>query len=164
MCRTLYGCASAFATRPAAGKAAAAFEFAVSTMLEVGPALRIQLFGHLRASVDGVPFQLAAPRRSMPLLAYLILHRGAAVSREFLSFLLWPDDSEESARGKLRATLHDLVRVLPEAPDGHWITIEGTSIRWNPGTATSVTSTSLKPRSPIPIHWKKRSPSIPETC
>ena len=75
---------------------------------------------------------MATPRKTLPVLAYLLLHRDAAVSRNFLSFLMWPDETEDSARTKLRSTLHDLVRVLPPAPDDHWIVIEGTNIRWNP--------------------------------
>src|ERR1700730_8821084 len=102
--------------------------------LKHAPALRVHLFGHVRVYADGDPFQMATPRKSLPLLAYLLLHRDGAVSREFLSFLLWPDETEDSARQKLRATLFDLVRVMPAAPDGHWITIEGTGVRWNPDT------------------------------
>lgn len=96
------------------------------------PALRICLFGHARVFVNGETFRLTTPRKTLPVLAYLLLNRASAVSRSFLSFLLWPDETEEDARSKLRATLYDLVRVLPAAPDGHWIQTEGSSIRWNP--------------------------------
>ena len=102
------------------------------------PALRVLLFGHVRVFADGEPFRLGTPRKTLPVLAYLLLHRGAAVARSFLSFLIWPDESEDDARAKLRATLHDLVRVLPPAPDGHWIVSEGTSIRWNPEARCTV--------------------------
>jgi DNA-binding SARP family transcriptional activator len=96
------------------------------------PALRFLLFGHARVFANGQPFRLATPRKTLPLLAYLLLNREAAVSRSFLAFLIWPDESEDDARAKLRATLHDLVKVLPPAPEGHWIVIEGTNVRWNP--------------------------------
>ena len=102
------------------------------------PALRFHLFGHARMSVDGEPARLATPRKTLPVLAYLLIHREAAVSRNFLAFTMWPDESEESARAKLRATLHDLARVLPAAPDGHWIELEGTNVRWNPDAAVTV--------------------------
>jgi DNA-binding SARP family transcriptional activator len=109
-----------------------------STSVKRAPVLRVHLFGHVRVFTDGAPFQMATPRKALPLLAYLLLHRDGAVSRDFLSFLLWPDENEDSARQKLRATLFDLTRVLPAAPDGHWITIEGTGVRWNPGTEVSL--------------------------
>lgn len=81
---------------------------------------------------------MSTPRKTLPVLAYLLLHRDAAVSRNFLSFLLWPDETEDSARAKLRATLHDLARALPEAPEGYWIAVEGTNIRWNPDAQVSL--------------------------
>jgi DNA-binding SARP family transcriptional activator len=109
-----------------------------STAVERAPHLRVHLFGHVRVFTDGAPFRMATPRKALPLLAYLLLHRDVAVSRDFLSFLLWPDEAEESARTKLRATLHDLVRVMPPAPDGHWIASEGTTICWNPGAPVSL--------------------------
>jgi len=67
----------------------------------------------------------------LPLLAYLLLHRAVPLGRDFLAYLLWPDDAEESARTKLRANLYDLARVLPP-PAGHWLLIDGDHVQWNP--------------------------------
>ncbi len=103
------------------------------------PALRFHLLGHVRASLDGQPFRLTSRRKTLPLLAYLLLHRGATLSRGFLAFLLWPDDDEETARGNFRATLHDLLKFLPQAETSlPWITVEGTSICWNADAPASL--------------------------
>lgn len=102
-------------------------------------ALRFQLLGHLRASVNGEPFRLTTRRKMLPLLGYLLLHPGATVSRDFLAFLLWPDEEEDVARTRLRATLHDLVSFLPPAPpDRPWISTEGTGICWNADAGVAV--------------------------
>jgi DNA-binding SARP family transcriptional activator len=95
------------------------------------PELAIRLFGNFAMEVDGEPFVMATPRRTLPILAYLLLNRGTAVSREFLAYFMWPDESETSARTKLRANLHDLARVLPPAPAGYWIAADGDNVAWN---------------------------------
>ncbi|MBV9645839.1 MAG: AAA family ATPase [Candidatus Eremiobacteraeota bacterium] len=92
----------------------------------------------MRVFAGGIPFSLATPRKTLPLLAYLLLHRDAVLARDFLSYLLWPDDTEESARTKLRATLYDLQGVLPPALDGHWVVLEGTNVRWNTDAEVTV--------------------------
>ena len=71
------------------------------------------------SNVDGQPFKLATPRKTLPILAYLLLHRESPVARDFLAYVMWPDDEEESARNKLRMSLYDLARILPsELGDG----------------------------------------------
>ena len=59
--------------------------------------LRIHLFGDLRLFDDGVAVKFAAPPKTAPLLADLLLHRGAMVRRQVLAYTLWPDDSESDA-------------------------------------------------------------------
>ena len=78
---------------------------------------------------------MATPRKTLSLLAYLLLHRETPLSRDFLAYLMWPDDTEESARSKLRANLYDLARVLPPAAPGHWLKIEGANLHWNPAAS-----------------------------
>ena len=102
---------------------------------ELGPVLGIFLFGHARLTLDGAPWLMATPRKTLQLLAYLVLHRDAAVTRDYLSYLLYPDDEEESARAKMRATLYDLQRALPAVPERNWLVVDGTSVRWNPDAA-----------------------------
>jgi DNA-binding SARP family transcriptional activator/tetratricopeptide (TPR) repeat protein len=81
------------------------------------PEIRIRLFGHVALEVDGESFRFATPRKTLPILAYLLLNRDAPVAREFLAYVMWPDDEEEPARTKLRANLFDLARVLPQLPE-----------------------------------------------
>jgi DNA-binding SARP family transcriptional activator len=93
--------------------------------------LEIRLFGHLTAALDGEPFDLATPRKSLQLLAYLWLHRTAPVGREYLAFLLYPDDEETAARAKLRATLSELPKILPK-PLERYVSSKAEKIAWNP--------------------------------
>jgi predicted ATPase/DNA-binding SARP family transcriptional activator len=64
------------------------------------------------------------------LLAFLLLHRGAHLTRDLVAFTLWPDDSEADARGKLRRHLHQLTIALPPSPKPYVTTREET-ICWN---------------------------------
>ena len=93
--------------------------------------LEIRLFGHLEVALDGARFKLATPRKSLQVIAYLLLHRNVPVSREYLAFLLYPDDEEGAARTKLRATLSELPKILPP-PAGRYITIDTEKVAWNP--------------------------------
>ena len=96
-----------------------------------GGHLDIRLLGHVEVALEGVPFRLATPRKTLAVLAYLWLHRGAAVSREYLAFLLYPDDEEGAARAKLRATLAEIPKILPR-PAGDYVTIDSDKVMWNP--------------------------------
>ena len=60
--------------------------------------LEVALFGHVHLSFGGKPFEFSAPRKTLPILAYLLVHRETAISREFLAFLMWPDAEEEVLR------------------------------------------------------------------
>jgi DNA-binding SARP family transcriptional activator/tetratricopeptide (TPR) repeat protein len=93
------------------------------------PELRIGLFGHVAVEVNGTPFKLATPRKTLPVLAYLLLNRDAPVARDFLAYVMWPDDEEEPARTKLRMSLYDLARVLPPELEGRALIVDGDSVR-----------------------------------
>jgi DNA-binding SARP family transcriptional activator/tetratricopeptide (TPR) repeat protein len=90
----------------------------------------VRLFGQVALTVDGQVFALATPRKSLQVLAYLLLHRDAPVSRDYLAFLLWPDEEEGIARTRLRATLSDLLRVLPQ-PSGDFVGTSTDALWWN---------------------------------
>ncbi len=96
-----------------------------------GGRLDVRLFGHLEVALGGERFNLATPRKTLQVLAYLLLHRGSGVSREYLAFLLYPDDEESGARAKLRATLSDFAKVLP-APVNRYVTVNTDKVAWNP--------------------------------
>ncbi len=96
----------------------------------VGRALEVRLFGQVAIVADGEPFRLATPRKSLQVLAYLLMHRAAHVSRDYLAFLIWPDEDEERARARLRSTISDLLRVLPQ-PGGDFIGTSTDEVWWN---------------------------------
>jgi predicted ATPase/DNA-binding SARP family transcriptional activator len=92
--------------------------------------LHIHLFGYLRLLVDGQPYRFQALPKTTSLLAYLLLHRDEAVTREHLAYLLWDDVPEAEARANLRRHLHDLTRALPA--DAGWLLRDARSVQWNP--------------------------------
>lgn len=96
------------------------------------PEVRFRLFGHVGVEVDGRPFKLATPRKSLPILAYLLLHREAPVARDFLAYAMWPDEEEDSARNKLRMSLYDLARVLPPELGEGALMVDGDTVQLRP--------------------------------
>ena len=97
--------------------------------VRAGALLGVRLFGHVTLDFDGEPCPLASPRSTAPLLAYLLLHRGA-IAREPLAYALAPDDTEDGARLKLRNNLYRLSKALP--PQTTWLIADQESVRWNP--------------------------------
>ncbi len=96
------------------------------------PEIRIRLFGHVAVEVNGEPFRLATPRKTLSILAYLLVNRDAPIARDFLAYVMWPDDEEEPARTKLRMNLYDLARVLPPELAGRALIVDGDSVRLRP--------------------------------
>lgn len=95
--------------------------------------LAIHLLGQPRLLFNSQPLKFNAPPKTILLLAYLLLHRSQPVDRQQLSFLLWPDHSEEAARANLRRHLHHLQRILQAVPsDCPWLLSDTQTIRWNP--------------------------------
>lgn len=90
----------------------------------------MRLLGQVEIEVDGRPFELATPRKSLQVLSYLLLHRAGPVPRDHLAFLLWPDEEESVARARLRSTINDLQRVLPQ-PHDDFIGTNADTIWWN---------------------------------
>ena len=94
--------------------------------------LRIALFGQPHVtSADGrraFPLQ----RKTLNVLAYLILHRQRPAAREAVAFALFPDEEEEVARGSLRRNLSYLLSSLPQLSAAQrFIIAEGKTIAWN---------------------------------
>jgi len=87
-------------TSSTVGKALAKLSGVRPDSVQTGGRLDVRLFGHVEVALNGARFKLATPRKSLQVLAYLLLHRGAAVAREYLAYLLYPDDEEASARAK----------------------------------------------------------------
>jgi len=99
----------------------------------VSKGLEVALFGHVRLAFEGRPFEFGAPRKTLPILAYLLVHRESSISREFLAFLMWPDAEEEVARNNLRRNLTLFKQILPPPdPAESWILATNELVRWNP--------------------------------
>jgi DNA-binding SARP family transcriptional activator len=74
---------------------------------------RIQLCGTLTVQIDGVRIEHLLPgRQGRLLLAYLVLNRTRACSRDELLDAMWPVAPPSEADGALRALLSKLRRVL----------------------------------------------------
>lgn len=90
--------------------------------------LTIHLLGEFRLEFDGAPVAALNTQRLQTLLAYLVLFRYSAISRQQLAFLLWPDSSEAQARTNLRNLLHTLTRALPDAET--FLSVNATTLQW----------------------------------
>jgi DNA-binding SARP family transcriptional activator len=95
------------------------------------PPVRIHLLGALRVVDGDSPVRFAAPPKTLPLLAFLAVHRLNPTPREDVAYVLWPDVSEAEARANLRRHLHYLQGALPVRPEP-WVLATRASVRWNP--------------------------------
>lgn len=93
--------------------------------------LRVQLFGSGRIFDHAAEIKLPSRTWTLPLLAFLLVHRGELIPRSRLAFTLWPDEPEETALLNLRRNLHRLVKALPPVAGAQWVTLDGHSIAWN---------------------------------
>lgn len=94
------------------------------------PLLKLHLLGHFRLFYGEKPLPFNTLPKTLPLLAYLLLHRGL-IPRDVLAYTFWPDVEEAEARANLRRHLYNLRHVLPEFA-GEWVTREGQALQWNP--------------------------------
>jgi len=100
--------------------------------------LQIKLLGQPRFSVDGQAFKFSAPVKALALLAYLLLNRNVPVARDSLAFMLWPDETEDDARTKLRYHLNYLKSALPPSAAARpWLLADADSVQWNPAAEVS---------------------------
>jgi DNA-binding SARP family transcriptional activator/predicted ATPase len=86
------------------------------------PRLSILLFGPLRVTLDGQPVTGFDSDKVRALLAYLAVETETPHSRERLAGLLWPDQTERSARANLRHVLANLRNVIGDRaqPSDGW--------------------------------------------
>jgi len=95
------------------------------------PALRIHLFGQPHLEEAGQPLKFSAPPKTLPLLAYLILHPSPGLTRDSIAFTLWQNETEKDARANLRRHLYHLQRALPRRDGQPWIIAAGDTLGWN---------------------------------
>ncbi len=96
----------------------------------VVPGLRIHLLGQPRFFYEGERYAFHSRPRALALLAFLLLHRGAHLTRDTVAFTLWADDSEAEARAKLRRHVYQLTNALPPSSVPYVVSVEET-ISWN---------------------------------
>jgi predicted ATPase/DNA-binding SARP family transcriptional activator len=92
--------------------------------------LRIRLLGP-PAFAFALPLEGTLPKRSLSVLAYLLLHRDTPLMRDRIAFELWPDVPEEQARAHLRRALYTLQLWLPQS-EIPWFTADRRQAHWNP--------------------------------
>ena len=91
--------------------------------------LHVQLLGGFLIENGDGPLSGVDSPRLQSLLAYLLLHREAPLSRQHLSFLFWPDSTEAQARTNLRKQIYNLRRTVPDA-DQH-LYADSLTVRWH---------------------------------
>jgi DNA-binding SARP family transcriptional activator len=97
--------------------------------------LRVLLFGRPRLLLDEIALSGGGRPKVVPLLAYLLLHRGTALPRQTIANALWPDEPEDEARANLRRHLNYLQHLLPQAAEGRpWLLASGGTLQWNPSS------------------------------
>ena len=74
--------------------------------------LTVTLFGPMQASVEGRPLPHLRSRKSLWLLALLILRQSRPVEREWMAGTLWPDADTEQSLTSLRTVLSELRKAL----------------------------------------------------
>ena len=100
---------------------------------------RICLLGKLQVQGDQTRLTHLAMRRVGVLLSYLVVRAPNPVPREELLALLWPEESPEIARNRLRVLLSGLRRNLepPDTPSASVLATEGHAVRLVPSAFTS---------------------------
>ncbi len=92
--------------------------------------LRVRLLGSPHVSYGARTVRFAAAR-TLPLFAYLLLHRERATERGALAFTFWPDCSESESRANLRRHLHRLASALPDVAGLAWFQATTKTVQWN---------------------------------
>jgi DNA-binding SARP family transcriptional activator len=98
--------------------------------------VRIALFGQPRALSSDGSREYSLPRKTLNVLAYLILNRRRAPTRDTIAFTLFPDDDEETARNALRRNLSYLLQALPDGRQ--FVDADAERIAWNPAPPVHV--------------------------
>ncbi len=102
------------------------------TSTSKGRTLEISLLGEPHLDFCGESLEFAAPPKTLPLLAYMLLHRERSLNRETVATTMWPDAPQDETRANLRRHLHYLKKALPQRPaDSPWFLVDFRRIKWN---------------------------------
>ena len=94
----------------------------------IRPRLAIYLFGWPECWCGGKMLPPLATRKTLSLLAYLVLHRQRPHSRDELAALFWGDRDDVHARRSLSTALWRIRRLLGE----DYLLADSTSVQFNP--------------------------------
>lgn len=92
--------------------------------------LGIRLLGGFVLVYDGCPVAEITSGRTQALLAYLVLHRQTAQTRQRIAFQLWPESTDDQARANLRKELYRLRHALPIADE--LLRVDAKTLQWLP--------------------------------
>ena len=92
----------------------------------------LRTLGEFALSYGGEPLPVPPTKKARALLAYLVMHRSADVSREALLERFWPDFEPERARDNLKVSLWSVRRTLRAASvePGEVVRADRTLVRW----------------------------------
>lgn len=97
--------------------------------------LRVQLLGGFRLTCAGALVEAVTSTIQQSLLAFLVLRRDAAPSRQQVAFCLWPDSPEAQAQANLRTLLVRLRRGWPDVDQ--FVEFTPRTIHWRPEAVLS---------------------------
>jgi len=98
--------------------------------------LGIRLLGGFSLRLDDRAVVDLTSGRSQALLAYLVLNRQTAQSRQRIALHLWPESTDAQARANLRKELSRLRHALPQPET--YLRVETKTLQWLPSSAFSL--------------------------
>ena len=96
--------------------------------------LNLSFLGTFQVTLDRQPITRFRSTNNQGLLVYLALNSAKAVSRETLTTLLWPDETEKNARNNLRQAVFQLRRLLDgdSRADPPYLLVTRQTVQFNP--------------------------------
>lgn len=98
--------------------------------------LRAELLGTYRLLHDGQPLDSVNAPRLQSLLAFLMLGRGAVLSRRQVAGVFWPDMPDALARSNLRQWLYLLRQAIPGLD--HHLHTDANALQWRADSSFSL--------------------------
>lgn len=102
--------------------------------------LALRVLGALQVSLDGRPIKTFRSAKTRALLVYLMLESDRPHTRDALAGLLWPDQSNLTARNNLRETLALVRKSIGDRTDSRspWLEVTRNTIQFNPSSDHSI--------------------------